>query len=107
MCNFDNKFQANLDYWIYRGCRHSKAETIEHLQKIIRFGSNEPNEVLLDVARSLQKLEAISDEEFEENNSLFPFQRKYYEQLEEYDQTIQILREIELEKWEEYLSHDR
>ena len=107
MCNFDNKFQANLDYWIYRRCRHSKAETIEYLQEILRFGVCEPNEVLLDVARSLQKLEAMSEKEFDDNNNLFPFQRKYYEQLEDYSETVQILREDELEKWKEKLIHDR
>ena len=102
MCNFDKNFQVNLDYWIYNSGKQSKAETIENLQKILRYGVNEPNQVLLDVARSLQKLEAMPEEEFEENNDLFPFQRKYLEQVEIYAEGLQMAREfdyLEKVKW--------
>jgi hypothetical protein len=97
VCNFDQNFQANLDYWIYSTCKHNRNETIDKLQKILRYGSDEPDEILLDVARSLQKLENMPEDKFEENNNLFPFQRKYYEQLEKYDEHVQISREIERE----------
>ncbi len=97
MCNFDKNFQANLDYWIYSYCKHCKDETIDHLLQILRYGFHEPNEILLDVVRSLQKLENMSEKEFEENNDIYPFQRKFHEQLEEYDEHVQVSREIEKE----------
>lgn len=94
MCNFIEKFSAPTDYWIYDIDGFSRNQVIENLQNILRFGIVEPDFVLTDVARSLQKLEKMSEEEFQKNMDTYPFQRRFKKQLNEYSEQIQIAREF-------------
>ena len=97
MCSFEKTFQVNLDYWIYGADKSSKGESVANLINILRFGEFEPDTTLLDVVRSLQKLEKLTNEEYEVNNNLFPFQRRFAKELDIYDEEVSNLRDFHSE----------
>ena len=97
MCSPEKTFQVNLDYWIYGADKSTKCESVSNLINILRFGQFEPDTTLLDVVRSLQKLEKLTNEEYEENNNLFPFQRRFAKELDIYDEEVSNLRDFYLD----------
>jgi len=97
MCSPEKTFQVNLDYWIYGADKSTKCESVSNLINILRFGQFEPDTTLLDVVRSLQKLEKLTHEEYEENNNLFPFQRRFAKELDIYDEEVSNLRDFHSE----------
>ena len=95
MCSYEETFQANLDYWIFGRESKNKNEVIDNLLKLLRFGINEPDSILIDVARSVQKIENMTEIEFYEKNNFYHFERKYEEQFIRYGEHVQIERELE------------
>ncbi len=95
MCSYEETFQANLDYWIFGRESKNKNEVIENLLKLLRFGINEPDSILIDVARSVQKIEKMTEIEFNEKNNFYPFEKKYEEIFTSYGEHVQIQRELE------------
>ena len=89
MCNSQNVYRADRDSWIYGTKGLTKHEVANHLLERIRIASELPDSILSDMVRGLQKIENMSEEDFEENNEIFSNNNKinqinetYYEYFE-------------------------
>ena len=89
MCDSQNVYRADRDSWIYGTKGLTKHEVANNLLERIRIASELPDSILSDMVRGLQKIENMSEEDFEENNEIFSNNNKidqineaYYEYLD-------------------------
>ena len=90
MCNSQKVYHADRDFWIYGTKGLTKHEVANNLLEHIRFASNLPDSILSDMIRGLQKIEVMSEEDFEENNSIFSNNNKIDQINEIYNDYIDL-----------------
>jgi hypothetical protein len=90
MCNSQKAYHADRDFWIYGTKGLTKHEVANNLLEHIRIASNLPDSILSDMIRGLQKIEIMSEEDFEENNSIFSNNNKIHEINEMYNDYIDL-----------------
>jgi hypothetical protein len=90
MCNSQNAYHVDRDFWIYGAKGLTKHEVANNLLEQIRIASNLPDSILSDMIRGLQKIEVMSEKDFEENNSIFSNNNKIDQINEAYSDYIEL-----------------
>ena len=107
MHNYKKLFDTTTAYWIYGYQERTKEEVKQILVDMIIHRSNEPNQILVDMVRSLQKLEEMSENDYISNNKLFPFHEEIEKEMDQYSDYIHLARkDFWKNGYQEYSYHE-
>ena len=93
MCNHKKVYDVNLDFWIYGSPFTKKQEVVNCIEDTIKTATGLPDTILIDIVRSLHKIEEIPEEIFEENRQIFETSERIKREKELYSEFISIEKE--------------
>ena len=93
MCNHKKVYDVELDYWIYGSPFSKKQEVVNCIENTIKCATGLPDTILIDIVRSLHKIEEIPEEIFEENQEIFKNSEKIKREMDVYREFISIEKE--------------
>ena len=83
-------YQVEHDFWIYGANGSTKQDALETLKSNIRIARDLPDSILIHIVRGLQKIEDLSEEEFQENKAIFTDNEKIVQMNNSYCEYIEL-----------------